>query len=358
MACNHGSISEGNMNASDNNTLSGKKEKLGSCDGIPSDAIPALVIMVFILLINSGVILVITCNSHLRKTSNIILASLAVSDLLVGLIGIPLMVTCTSTFSVSVCQSSIIFFSFTAMSTISHIMVMTCDCYVYIIWALHYPEIITRSRVLAILALIWLVSLSAIVRLSWTLQVTTINTAADVLAKVEQKENAYLLFQGTVFFVIPLVVMTVLDTRMLLLLRQQYQRIMKENLPAEYVCSENRFQSRQRKVVFISIFLLLLYVICWLPYFILDFMHFYAAETVQALPAIPTVLIYYLRLSPALFNPLLYTLRKPDLKKAVKSLAFKFCPRLQPVHLAENRTEELVLTSRSDSKAADVEETK
>ena len=357
MACNHGSITEGNMNASDNNTLSGQKDKLGSCDRIPSDAIPAVVIMVFILLINSGVIFLITCNSHLRKTSNTILASLAVSDPLVGLIGIPLMVTCTSTFSVSVCQSSIIF-SFTAMSTISHIMVMTCDRYVYLIWALHYHEIITRSRVFAILGLIWLMSLSAIVRLSWTLQVTTINTAAEVLAKVQEKENAYLLFQGTVFFVIPLVVMTVLDTRMLLLLRQQYQRIMKENLPAEYVRSENRFQSRQRKVVFICIFLFLLYVICWLPYFILDFLHFYAAETVQALPAIHTALIYYLRLSPALFNPLLYTLRKPDLKKAVKSLAFKFCLRLQPFHLAENRTEELVLTSGSDSKAADVEETK
>lgn len=66
------------MNASDNNTLSGEKDKLGSCDRIPSDTIPALVMMVFILFINSGVILLITCNSHLRKTSNIILASLAV----------------------------------------------------------------------------------------------------------------------------------------------------------------------------------------------------------------------------------------------------------------------------------------
>lgn len=335
------------MNSSDNITRHQGQPVLIE-KGIRADTIPALVMMVFILVINGGVILLISCNSHLRKTSNIILVSLAVSDFLVGLVGIPLLVTCNSTFSISICLSSTIFFSFIALSTISHIVVMTCDRYVYIIWAMRYHNFVNRSRVLAVLGFIWFLSLTACVRISWTWQVN-IKTSEEDMAKVKEQDKLYLFIQFTVFFAFPLAVMTLLDTRMLLLLRQQYQRIMKENLPAEYRSSENKFQKRQRKVVSICVFLLILYVTCWLPYFILDVMQLYA-ENVKMLPKIPLLVIYYLRLCTPLVNPLLYTLRKPDLKKVVKSLAFKIFHRLRSGNSSENGTEEFALTSRSDSK--------
>lgn len=336
------------MNSSDNITRHQGQPVLIE-KGIRADTIPALVMMVFILVINGGVILLISCNSHLRKTSNIILVSLAVSDFLVGLVGIPLLVTCNSTFSISICLSSTIFFSFIALSTISHIVVMTCDRYVYIIWAMRYHNFVNRSRVLAVLGFIWFLSLTACVRISWTWQVN-IKTSEEDMAKVKEQDKVYLFIQFTVFFAFPLAVMTLLDTRMLLLLRQQYQRIMKENLPAEYRSSENKFQKRQRKVVSICVFLLILYVTCWLPYFILDVMQLYA-ENVKMLPKIPLLVIYYLRLCTPLVNPLLYTLRKPDLKKVVKSLAFKIFHRLRSGNSSENGTEEFALTSRSDSKS-------
>lgn len=337
------------MNSSDNVTSHEAQQDFIEMGRIRADTIPALVMMVFILVINGGVILLISCNSHLRKTSNIILVSLAVSDFLVGLVGIPLLVTCNSTFSISICLSSTIFFSFIALSTISHIVVMTCDRYVYIIWAMRYHNFVNRSRVLAVLGFIWFLSLTACVRISWTWQVN-IKTSEEDMAKVKEQDKVYLFIQFTVFFAFPLAVMTLLDTRMLLLLRQQYQRIMKENLPAEYRSSENKFQKRQRKVVSICVFLLILYVTCWLPYFILDVMQLYA-ENVKMLPKVPLLVIYYLRLCTPLVNPLLYTLRKPDLKKVVKSLAFKIFNRLRSGNSSENGTEEFALTSRSDSKS-------
>lgn len=349
MAQQIGFQGETNMNSSDNITRHQGQPVLIE-KGIRADTIPALVMMVFILAINGGVILLISCNSHLRKTSNIILVSLAVSDFLVGLVGIPLLVTCNSSFSISICLSSTIFFSFIASSTISHIVVMTCDRYVYIIWAMRYHNFVNRSRVLAVLGFIWFLSLTACVRISWTWQVN-IETSEEDIAKVKEQEKVYLFIQFTIFFAFPLAVMTLLDTRMLLLLRQQYQRIMKENLPAEYRSSENKFQKRQRKVVSICVFLLILYVTCWLPYFILDVMQLYAEENVKTLPKIPLLVIYYLRLCTPLVNPLLYTLRKPDLKKVVKSLAFKICNRLRSGNSSENGTEEFALTSRSDSKS-------
>ncbi|KAJ7370846.1 hypothetical protein OS493_029390 [Desmophyllum pertusum] len=104
----------GNMTESDNFTHS-KKSGFVQASGIPLDTIPALVFMVFILVINSGIILLISCYSRLRTTSNIILGSLAVSDFLVGFVGIPLLVTCSSIYITSICLSTNIFFIFMAL---------------------------------------------------------------------------------------------------------------------------------------------------------------------------------------------------------------------------------------------------
>ena len=305
------------MTGAGKNTDSGN---LGS--GIPLDTIPAVVIMVFILAINSGVILLISCYSSLRTASNIILASLAVSDFLVGLVGIPLLVACSSTLISPICVCSYTFFTFMALSTVLHITVMTCDRYIYIMWALRYREIVNRRRVLAVLGLTWFLSLSSLVRLSWTWHVN-MQTAEEDLAPMREKETILFLFNIVVFFLIPLIVMIVLDAHMLLLLRRQCQRIARENLPAEFVKREKKLQKRRRRAVLTCVLLLTLYVIFWLPYFILEILQ----QSHQGqLPGQVVIIIYYIRLCTSLFNPLTYTLRKYDLKQRAKFIFKKlFC---------------------------------
>lgn len=293
--------------------------------GIRPDTIPAMVFMVFILVINSCIVLLISCYSNLRTASNVILASLAVSDFLVGFVGIPLLVACSATFSFPVCVSSTTFFMFTSMSTVLHIAVMTCDRYIYIMWALRYDGIVQRPRVVIALGLTWFISLTSLVRLSWTLQVNDLLNAKQDLALVQEKETIYFLFNFIVFFFIPLVVMVVLDAQMLLLLRRQCERIKRENLPADFMKREKKMQKRQRRAVMTCVLLLILYVIFWLPFFILELIHHYFGDQYGAPRSVNTA-IYYLRLCTSLFNPLIYTLRKHDLKRAVKSISRKVFP--------------------------------
>ena len=288
-------------------------------NGIPQDTIPAIVFMVFILVINGGVILLIGCNSSLRTTSNIILASLAVSDFLVGFVGIPLLVACSSTLISSICVCSYTFFTFTALSTVLHITVMTCVRYIYIMWALRYREIVNRARVLIVLGLTWFLSLSCLVRLSWTWNVN-IHTAEEHLALVEEQETIFFLFNIVVFFLVPLIVMIALDAHMLLLLRRQCQRIARENLPSQCIKHERKLQKRQRRFVLTCVFLLALYAIFWLPYFIMDLLQ---QNHQGQLPHHVVITIYYLRLCTSIFNPITYTLRKYDLKEKVKSICKK-----------------------------------
>ena len=305
------------MMVSNNSSVQGNLD-FANASGIPLDTIPAIVLMVFILLINGGVILLISCYSRLRTTSNAILASLAVSDFLVGFAGIPLIVACSATFWFPVCLSANIFFTFMSLSTVLHITAMTCDRYIYIMWALRYNEIVQRGRTVIILGLIWFVSLYSLVRLSWTLNVN-IYTAKEDLASVKEKETIYFLLNFIVFFFIPLIIMIVLDANMLLLLRKQCRRIARENLPAEFVKRENQMRRRQRRAVLTCVLLLVLYVIFWLPYFILELMQQYFGDNFGVSDLV-AITIHYLRLSPSLFNPLIYTLRKHDLKKAVRGI--------------------------------------
>ena len=321
---------EGNMTESDNYTHSEKPTGCVQTFKFSYDTIPAIVFMVFILVINGGVILLITCYSSLRKTSNIILASLAVSDFLVGLVGIPLLVTCSSaTHLTLVCNSSITFFEFMALSTVLHITVMTCDRYIYIMWALRYRDIVNRSRVLIVLAITWMISLGkSLVRLSWTWNVS-VKTAAEDLALVQEKETIYFVFNIIVFFGVPMTVMAALDARMLLLLRRQCRRIARENMPVEFIKHEQKLQKRQRRAVLTCVLLLILYVVFWLPYFVLQLFQLYHPQQVPYMYFL-VLTVYYLRLCTSLFNPLAYSLRKHDLKRKVKCIIFNLFPRLRP----------------------------
>lgn len=329
---NMGEMSTMSTNSTDNGTV-----------GFSLQTVPALVFMVFILFINGGVIFLIASYSVLQTASNIILASLAVSDFLVGLVGIPLLVACTSTIISPICVSSYTFFSFMAFSTVLHITAMTCDRYIYIIWALRYRDIVHRKRVMIVLGITWFLSLISLVRLSWTWNIK-IETAPEDLERDRQKETILFLFNVIVFFLIPLIIMVVLDTHMLLLLRSQCQRIARENLPTEFVKRERKLQEKRQRAVLTCVLLLALYVIFWLPYFILEILQQSHNNNV---PHMVVFTIYYLRLCTSIFNPLAYTLRKRDLRGKVRHIAYNLFPKLAQ-DTVENRTDQFPLSSRTD----------
>lgn len=316
---------------------------------IPTDTIPAIVLALFILFINAFVVLLIGSSSSLRSTSNIILASLALSDFLMGLVGIPLVVACSSTFASPVCLSANLFSTFNSVSSVLHILVMTFDRYIFIMWALRYREIFNRRRVFAILSVAWLISLTPqLVRLSWTAGKLRVETAKeDVKLRMKEKEFIFFTFNAAVFFFVPLIAMIILDTRMMLLLRNQCQRIARENLPAESIKHETKMQKRQMKAVITCVLLLSLYVAFWLPSFIVEFLQHYATSDKYGQSHGVMILITYLRFCPALFNPIAYTLRKPDLKRAARSVVYKTFPNWK-TQFVENRTEQIPLASRTD----------
>ena len=149
-----GEISSHNYNFSSNisalsNTQTSKMRS--PCDGRFSWTVhgPLIVVCVLIIAFNSVVIALMRWKETLRTRSNIILVSLAVSDLMSGLFGIPLIFGCSVTNSSAragpsvACVSSVLFMRFTAVSTALHFVLVACDRYVMIKFSLQYSTIIT-----------------------------------------------------------------------------------------------------------------------------------------------------------------------------------------------------------------------
>ena len=91
-----------------------------------------------IVAVNGLVVFLIQKKESLRTLTNMFLASLALSDLMSGLVGIPLLVICLVRDLINVCVSSAIFIRFTAISSVCHVLLIACDRYIFIVHGMQY----------------------------------------------------------------------------------------------------------------------------------------------------------------------------------------------------------------------------
>ena len=99
-----------------------------------------------IVAVNRLVILLIYKKKLLKTITNMFLTSLALSDLMSGLLGIPLFVICLVRDVIKVCVSSAIFFRLTAISSVCHVLLIACDRYVFIVHYMKYNSLATKRR--------------------------------------------------------------------------------------------------------------------------------------------------------------------------------------------------------------------
>ena len=125
---------------------------------------------VALFLENSLLIFVIASNKSLYTNTNILVASLAVTDLVVGiqccLIGLTglsvgirsLLATINSDLHAFDMLMLSISVSLVGVSLL-HVFCLAVDRYLFVLWPFHYRQCVTRSRVLAVAAAIWILGL-------------------------------------------------------------------------------------------------------------------------------------------------------------------------------------------------------
>ena len=89
--------------------------------------VPAIALAVFIVLINSLALIMVAKKTYLRSITNLLLCSLALSDLLTGLVSVPLFITCNIVRRLAVCLTEEQLSRFISASIVSHLMSVVID---------------------------------------------------------------------------------------------------------------------------------------------------------------------------------------------------------------------------------------
>lgn len=275
---------------------------------------------------NSLVIALVYKNKQLRTLTNLCLVCLALSDLLSGLVAIPLIFACNLTMpnGIAFCIAMDLASRFIAISTILHLLIVTFERYVMIIYPMHYFRIITKHRMVAALVFIWAFSLTvSLIQLIWisldSNQTENENEQHSSTIQYNDVIYSYSCFVGLV--TLPLILLAVAYGRIFLILRAQLERIRRQLSHIRRSRGAARQKRGQKRAVTILGSMILAFILGWFSYFLTSILS--DEDVVTDFPPAVNVILLFMRFGTSLVNPLLYTLFKEDFRKVLKSLVYK-----------------------------------
>lgn len=278
-----------------------------------SDVVP-IAIAIPIIAVNCWVISLVCLKRSLRTVTNYILTSLGLSDLCTGMISIPLFLCCNIIQETEICTAAMLFMRFTSTSTVLHILAMTTDRYICIVYALRYMTWVTKRRVLYVIAAIWAISLFVmLVQLEWY----DMNEGVNEEFSPENKKKI-IIVDSICFFAfvgLPVMVMAYTYGRILYEVHRQSRNIQRHNTPG---WQETKKSTRQEwKVASVFMVMLLVFIVCWGPFYLLRLERVLSSDFFRVTFSVfAQILMLWLRFVSSLINPCLYILGKPDFRKA------------------------------------------
>ena len=311
------SLSACNASCLGNSGLSNGTEAEDEDTFLPSPLIVLLSFMcLLIVTVNGLVIVLIYKKKSLRTLTNMLLASLALSDLLSALLGIPLLIICLVKDVIKVCVSSTIIIRFTAISSLCHVLLIACDRYIFIVHSINYHFLVTKQRGIVAIMAIWILSfLASVIQLSWqNLQEGALTEFDETAEKMDIK---YSLACIALFFVIPLLLMCYLYGHIFYISfkRNKRDRRLNKNiqLPNRSVLEE----WRGRSVLLIT---MVIFAGCWLPFFLMVLDAHMQSSPFSPLSVFLERLMIFVAFIPQLLNPILCTFAKKDFRHAFKEV--------------------------------------
>lgn len=173
----------------------------------------------------------------------------------------------------------------------------------------------TRPRGVAAVTSIWILSaVMSLVQLTWN-EPANIDVNQEPPDDVIQNEIRYDVTCVILFFGIPLLFMVFAYCRIFREIVRQNKIIQQNSVPGRQQMSSNVRHKFRAVLTFFT--MLLVYIVCWLPYFVIRLELNFGVEVIAQTDAAEYALIY-LRFFTSLLNPCLYILGKNDFRKAIK----------------------------------------
>ncbi|KAM6322391.1 histamine H2 receptor [Podargus strigoides] len=283
------------------------------------------ILIVITLCGNIIVCLAVTFDRRLRSLTNCIIVSLAITDLLLGLLVLPFsafyelarewpfgstLCNIYSSLDVMLCTASIL-----------NLFMISLDRYFAVTTPLRYSQLVTRSRVTVGLVVIWTVSLMVSflpIHLGWNTNGTAVqNTVPNCNMECTLEVNpVYGLVDALLTFYIPLVIMCVTYYRILKIAREQAKRInhtwcCRSNTPMPPMVKEHK------ATVTLAV-VLGAFTVCWFPYFtVFTYRGMWGDNRVKGTPM---SIVLWLGYTNSALNPILYGTLNRDFRMAYQHL--------------------------------------
>ncbi|XP_029426383.1 histamine H2 receptor isoform X2 [Nannospalax galili] len=316
----------------------------------------SVILTILILITVAGnvvVCLAVSLNRQLRSLTNCFIVSLAVTDLLLGLLVLPFSAIYQLSFKWSFGQVFCnIYTSLDVMlctASILNLFMISLDRYCAVTDPLRYPVLVTPVRVAISLVFIWVISITLSflsIHLGWNSRNGT-SRGNDTLKCKVQVNEVYGLVDGLVTFYLPLFIMCITYYRIFKIAREQAKRI-------NHISPWKAATIREHKATVTLAAVMGAFIICWFPYFTAFVYRGLRGD--DAINEVIEAIVLWLGYANSALNPILYAALNRDFRTAYQQL---FCCRLAS-HNSRKTSLRLnnSLLSRSQSREARWQEEK
>ncbi|KAM9758663.1 adenosine receptor A1 isoform 1-T2 [Menidia menidia] len=298
---------------------------------------------------NVLVVLAVCVNRALRNTTFSFIVSLAVADIAVGVLVIPLAIIISLGFSTQfyTCLILSCLLLIITQSSILSLLAIAIDRYLRVKIPTRYSLIVTQGRAYVAVCLCWILSfLSGLVpMIGWNNRdaIRNLSSSSEIVCEftnvIRMDYMVYFNFFGWV--VVPLTIMIILYAEIFRVIRQQLNR------RAQATCDGERYYRKELKLAKSLALVVFLFLLCWLPIHIMNCIVFFSPEWGMPKFAMYTG-IFMSHVNSAL-NPMVYAFRIKRFRLTLIQI-FRRCMLCKPAQPTACPTSTPGLTEKEDVK--------